>query len=83
VKSREEILAHVTSLMTAMFDLPPASLTENANLYEDFDIDSIDAVDLMVELTTYTGTKITPEEFRNVRTVGDVVTAVETLLKPS
>jgi acyl carrier protein len=81
VKTREEILSHVMSLMTKMFNVEPSALREDASLYEDFDIDSIDAVDLMVELTSYTGKKVTPDEFRNVRTIGDVVTAVETLLK--
>jgi acyl carrier protein len=81
VKSREEILAHVTALMATMFDLDPALLTENARLYDELDIDSIDAVDLMVELTNYTGKKVTPEDFRNVRTIGDIVDAVEALLK--
>ena len=40
----------------------------------------IEDVDLIVELKAYTGRKIAPDDFRNVRTVGDVVTAVEDLL---
>jgi acyl carrier protein len=81
VKSRAEIFSHVTGLMAKMFGLDPAALTEDARLYDDFDIDSIDAVDLIVELSTYTGRKISPEDFRHVRTVGDVVNALETVLK--
>ena len=49
-------------------------------LYEELDIDSIDAVDLIVELKAYTGRKIGPEDFKNVRTVGDLVTALDKLL---
>ena len=51
-----------------------------ANLYQDLDIDSIDAVDLVVELKKMTGKKIQPDDFKAVRTVQDVVTQVEKLL---
>ena len=80
MKSRQDILDHVTRLMSDMFELEPTDVTEAAHLYDDLDIDSIDAVDLIVELKTYTGRKLSPEDFKNVRTVGDIVTAVEELL---
>lgn len=80
MKSREAIYQHVVELMSEMFELDPEVFTEDARLYDDLDIDSIDAVDLIVELKAYTGRKIAPDDFRNVRTVGDVVTAVEDLL---
>ncbi|MCK9467781.1 MAG: acyl carrier protein [Porticoccaceae bacterium] len=81
MKSRQQIYQHVTGLMSEMFELDPASLSEDAHLYDDLDIDSIDAVDLIVELKNYTGRKIAPEDFKNVRTVGDIITAVEGLLR--
>ncbi len=81
MKSREAIYQHVVELMSEMFELDPEAFTEGARLYDDLDIDSIDAVDLIVELKAYTGRKIAPDDFRNVRTVGDVVTAVEDLLE--
>jgi len=80
MKSRQDILDHVTRLMSDMFELDHADVTEDAHLYDDLDIDSIDAVDLIVELKSYTGRKLAPEDFKNVRTVGDIVTAVEELL---
>ncbi len=80
MKSRQDILDHVTHLMSDMFELDHADVTEDAHLYDDLDIDSIDAVDLIVELKSYTGRKLAPEDFKNVRTVGDIVTAVKELL---
>ena len=80
MKSRQDILDHVNELMAGMFELDPADITEDAHLYDDLDIDSIDAVDLIVELKAYTGRKLSPEDFKNVRTVGDIITAVEELL---
>ena len=43
--------------------------------------DSIDAIDMIVHLQKKTGNKIKPEEFKAVRTVQDVVDAVERLFK--
>ena len=48
----------------------------NANLSEDLDIDSIDAVDLMVRLRDITGKRINPEDFKNAHTIQDVVDTV-------
>jgi len=45
-------------------------------LFDDLDLDSIDAVDLVVKLQEYTGRKIAPAEFKSVRTIGDVVEKV-------
>ena len=51
-----------------------------AHLYQDLELDSIDAIDLVVHLQKLTGKKIKPEEFKSVRSVNDVVDAVERLL---
>ena len=50
-----------------------------ADLQNDLDLDSIDAVDLIVKLQELTGQKIKPEEFKTVRTVGDVVNRIHDL----
>ena len=56
-----------------LFDLPAEKITLSARLSDDLDLDSIDAVDLVVKLQEYTGRKIKPSEFKTVRTIGDVV----------
>jgi acyl carrier protein len=81
MKTRSEIYDHITNLMVDMFELDSSQFHEDAQLYDDLDIDSIDAVDLIVELKNYTGKKISPDDFKHVRTIGDIVTAVENLLK--
>jgi acyl carrier protein len=73
---REEILAEIRKHMVALFDTPADSIVPDADLAQDLDLDSIDAVDLVVELQKLTGRKIKPEEFKTVRTVGDVVERV-------
>lgn len=77
---KQEILSHLKKVLEELFEIDPADVSEDANLYEDLDIDSIDAVDLIVHLKEYTGRKIQPAEFKDARTVGDVVNAVQDLM---
>jgi acyl carrier protein len=79
--SRESILSELQRILTEQFELDRQAITPEAHLYQDLDIDSIDAVDLMVELKELTGRKLDPETFKQVRTVGDVVDALYDLLR--
>jgi acyl carrier protein len=81
VNNTEEIYQRLQLVMQELFELDPNQVTLQARLYEDLDIDSIDAVDLIVELKKITGKKLRPEEFKSVRTVEDVVDAISRLLR--
>ena len=61
-------------------EIDPSRVTPEADLYRDLDLDSIDAVDLAIKLQEMTGKRIKPDEFRSVRTVNDVMVAVDRLL---
>ncbi|TLM75669.1 acyl carrier protein [Microbulbifer harenosus] len=76
-ENREAIFIQLKDILVEMFEVEAEDVREDAHLSDDLDIDSIDAVDLIVRLKELTGKKIAPEEFKNVRTVGDVVTAIE------
>jgi acyl carrier protein len=77
---RDQVLAKLTETLHTMFEIPMEKITPEARLVEDLDLDSIDAVDLVVQLQDYTGKRIPVAEFRSVRTVGDVVDQVHALL---
>jgi acyl carrier protein len=81
MQTRAEIQAQLTELLVEMFEVDADAVHPQTRLYEELDIDSIDAVDLVVRLKEVTGKKIKPEEFKSVRTVDDVVTAIEKLLQ--
>jgi acyl carrier protein len=70
---RDEIFSRIKGYMVSLFDTPEEAITMDAELGADLDLDSIDAVDLVVKVQELTGRKIKPEEFKTVRTVGDVV----------
>ncbi|TDV39021.1 acyl carrier protein [Paraburkholderia caballeronis] len=75
-----EILGRIREIFQENFDIEPSRVTPDAHLFEELDLDSIDAVDLAIKLQEMTGRRIKPEEFKAVRTVGDVIAAVESLL---
>ena len=80
MSDRQEIFNHLTSVLSSLFEIDATDVSEDALFYEDLDIDSIDAVDLVVELKKITGKKMQPDDFKSVRTVDDVVEAVSRLL---
>jgi acyl carrier protein len=78
--SREQIEGKLRSYLEDMFEIPAEKISLQARLYEDLDLDSIDAVDLVVKLQDLTGRKLKVDEFKSVRSVGDVVDRVHAVL---
>lgn len=73
VSSNTHHLEYLKNLLASEFDIPAEDVTPEARLYEDLGIDSIDAVDMIVQLRRVTGERISPQQFKAVRTVQDVV----------
>lgn len=78
--SREDAFEKIKGYLEEMFEIPPEKVKLQTRLFEDLDLDSIDAVDLVVRLQEITGRKFKPEEFKSVRTVEDVLDRVHLLL---
>jgi acyl carrier protein len=66
----------IVRIISELFEINPERIKPDAQLYSDLEIDSIDAVDLALALKNLVGRKIGPEEFKQVRTVQDIVDAV-------
>ena len=75
-----EIAKTIKDILAADFDVDPEAIKPETNLFTDLDLDSIDAVDLVVRLQQETGKKVEPAEFKKIRTFGDVVAAVSKLV---
>jgi len=80
MRARDDIFNDVSRELQSLFDLPEQDITPEARLYEDLDLDSIDAVDLVVRLQEVTRKRIKPDQFKSVRTVNDIVDAVADLV---
>ena len=58
--TREEIYTKLLEILVEDFEISKDIITPNANLFEDLELDSIDAVDLAVKLQTFTNKKLLP-----------------------
>jgi acyl carrier protein len=76
---RREIFDLLVAKMVEMFELEAESITLETHLFKDLDLDSIDAIDLAVQLQEYTGRKVEEESLRGLRTMSDVVDLVVAL----
>ncbi|HRE16022.1 MAG TPA: acyl carrier protein [Rhodocyclaceae bacterium] len=76
----QEILEQLRRILNETFEIDPARVQPETKLFEELDLDSIDAVDLAIKLQELTGKRIKPEEFKTVRTVADVASAVRGLI---
>lgn len=76
---KESIYEQLKVILEELFEIEPETLSRQANLYDDLDIDSIDAVDMAVKLNELTGKKIEPSDFRDIRTIDDVVNTIYAL----
>ncbi|MGB0683248.1 MAG: acyl carrier protein [Magnetovibrionaceae bacterium] len=81
--TKDEIFAELSRHLIDLFEVPEDEITADALLFEDLDLDSIDAVDLIVKLQEMTGRKIPPEDFKTVRSVGDIVERVHEMMRSS
>jgi acyl carrier protein len=79
--TREAILIKLRTILADSFELDPDKVTLEANLFTDLDLDSIDAVELAIQLQGFTGRRVKAEVFKHVRTVNDVVETVHAMLQ--
>jgi len=75
----ELIFKTIKLLMQELFEIEPSQVTRSSTLAE-LDVDSIDAVDMLVKIHEMTGKRIKPEDFKSVVSVGDIVDALDKIL---
>jgi acyl carrier protein len=78
--TKDDIFAKIVEILHQTFDIEPSRITRESRLADDLDIDSIDAVDLIVQLKPLVGRGLQPEAFKSVRTVQDVIDALHGLV---
>lgn len=74
--TKEELFDEIVRVMGDLFEVDTEGVTRESRLVEDLDLDSIDAVDMIVHLQNMIGKRIKPEAFKSVCTVGDVVDVI-------
>ncbi|CAN7353396.1 acyl carrier protein [Pseudoxanthomonas sp. LjRoot168] len=79
--TKNELFDRIVTILHDSFEIEPARITPDARLYDDLDIDSIDAVDLIVQLKPLLGRSLQPDAFKSVRTVQDIVDVLYGLIR--
>ncbi len=79
--TKNELFDRIVTILHDSFEIEPSRITPEARLYDDLDIDSIDAVDLIVQLKPLLGRSLQPEAFKSVRTVQDIVDVLYGLIR--
>jgi acyl carrier protein len=75
----ENIASRVTQIIAKSKALPVESITP-ASTFEDLQIDSLDKINLTFEIEEAFKISIPDDSLNSLRTVGDVITGVQTLL---
>ncbi|NCQ60316.1 MAG: acyl carrier protein [Myxococcales bacterium] len=78
--TRDEILKNVVEILADSFEIDPEEIKPESKLYEELGLDSIDAVDIFVQLRELTGRRPNPDVAREIRTVEELVSFVESEL---
>ena len=78
--TKEQILDELKRILTEELEIDENDIKPEANLFQDLDLDSIDAVDIAVRMQKFTDKKLSPAEFKKIQTINDVVEAVYALL---
>ncbi|CAM2010248.1 acyl carrier protein [Acanthopleuribacter pedis] len=81
--NREELLVQVRAVLVETFELDPEAIQPRTHLYKELDLDSLDAIDLAVKLSSETGIKLTEDEMKAIRTVNDILDTVLRRLDPA
>ena len=78
---KSQIAEKLNAILIDEFEIDPSVISEEKNIKESLDLDSIDYVDLVVIIESNFGVKLVKEDFQNMITFEDFYAIVEQKLE--
>lgn len=75
------VLEKIREVVAKKFKVQPQNVNETTRLREDLNVDSLDAVELIMELEDTFNIKIADDEAQQLKTIGDIVNFVQPKVK--
>jgi acyl carrier protein len=78
---RQEILKTIKDILSEEFEIDKDDISPESHLFEDLELDSLDAIDLLIDMERKFGIKIDNERAKTLQTVDDVIDFIIDLRK--
>lgn len=79
--TQDDIFNKIKEVLVEEFEVNPDDITLKANLFTDLELDSLDAIDLMVTLDKELEIEIKTETMQDMRTIEDVCDFIKSAMK--
>lgn len=79
--TKQDIFNQICDILVDDFECPREKMKPETKMFDDLDLDSIDAVDLIVRLQKMTKIKVQPEDFKQIRTLWDIAEVIDRLIQ--
>ncbi|MBN2040519.1 MAG: acyl carrier protein [Spirochaetes bacterium] len=78
----DEVYSLIKEYLVNDFEIPESKISRNSNLFDDLELDSIDALDMIATLESKINLKIDEEQLKKIITVDDIVNYVVNNVSP-
>jgi acyl carrier protein len=76
------VLNKIRDVVVKKFKVQPQNVNAGTRLREDLNVDSLDAVELIMELEDTFSVKISDDEAQKLKTIGDIVNFIQPKVQP-
>ncbi|MDQ1287875.1 MAG: acyl carrier protein [Actinomycetota bacterium] len=76
--SEQEILSGLAEIVNTVTEVPVESVEPGKTFTDDLEIDSLDMMQIVVDAEERFGVRIPDDEVKNLKTVGDAISYIQT-----